>query len=85
MDSQFFHRYPQHSVHSLRYTCRIEPSEYHLFFLYQIITPINNSSRKYGFQIRQFGLYFNISRIFFILKLRKYRISKSVITLNLNE
>ena len=39
----------------------------------------------YGFQIRQFRWYFNIGRIFSILKLQKYLISKPVIIVILNE
>ena len=38
------------TLHSFRYTSRIEPSDYHLFFLYHIIIPINNPSRRYGFK-----------------------------------
>ena len=72
-------------LHSFRHTCRVEPFDYHLFSLYHLIIPINNPSRIYGFQIRWFGWYFNISRIFTILKLRKYLISKPVIILILNE
>ena len=39
-------------LHSFRYTCRIEPSDYHLFFLYHIIIPIKNPSRMYKLQFR---------------------------------
>ena len=39
-------------LRTFQYTCRIEPSDYHLFFLYHMIIPINNPSRMYGFQIR---------------------------------
>ena len=66
-------------LHRFRYTFRIEPSGYHLFFLYH---------RLYQWTIHlaciDFKWYFNIGRIFFILNLRKYLISKQVIILILN-
>ena len=73
---------PQHSAHLPIY---LQNWTFWLSSLYHVIIPINSPSCIYGFQIRQFGWYFNIGRIFSILKLRKYLISKPVIILILNE
>ena len=60
-------------------------SDYHLFFFYHMIIPMNNPFCMYRFQMRWFGWYFNIGRTFSILKLRKYLISKPIIIHILNE
>ena len=86
MDSQFFIDILS-ILHSCLYTCRINPlsSLYHHFFLYHMIIPINNPSGIYGFEIRSFGWYFKIGRIFSNLKLRKYLISKPGLIVILEE